>query len=233
MWPFGFDPEPVVRPANDTRKPIDFKRGACRSPFPLAVHVVEFHNIFMTQEKFTKTAWGNRPKSRETPYPIAFKSLKICQNIAEILPMIGATEENRIKNMPAVPPDILPAFEKFGARQRAVLLTLRQMIFDVAQSDPRIGSLEEALRWGEPAYLTSQNKTGSTIRLGVEKTSGLPALFFNCNTSLVEGFRQQFGNALKYSKNRAVLVDTAEGQTNDALRLCIAAALTYHLRKKT
>lgn len=135
--------------------------------------------------------------------------------------------------MQAIPAPILPAFEKYPPQQRATLVILRKMILDVAQTDPRIGEIEEALRWGEPAYLTSQTKAGSTIRLGVEKTSGVPALFFNCNTTLVEGFRQQFDTELRYSKNRAVLVDKTEGKTGDALRICIAAALTYHLRDKS
>jgi hypothetical protein len=134
--------------------------------------------------------------------------------------------------MQSIPTQISPAFEKFAPEHRERLLGLRQMIFDVAKTDPRVGEIEEALRWGEPAYLTSQKKSGSTIRLGVEKTSGLPALFFNCNTTLVEEFRDQFGTALKYSKNRAVLAGATDGQTNDAVRICIAAALTYHLRKK-
>lgn len=134
--------------------------------------------------------------------------------------------------MHAIPAQISPAFEKFAPDHRERLLRLRQMIFDAALADPRVGDVEEALRWGEPAYLTSQSKSGSTIRLGVEKTSGQPALFFNCNTTLVEEFRAQFGTALAYAKNRAVLVSTTDGDAGQALRICIAAALTYHLRKK-
>ncbi|MGC1503730.1 MAG: DUF1801 domain-containing protein [Sulfitobacter sp.] len=135
--------------------------------------------------------------------------------------------------MQAIPAQIRPAFNKALPEQRATMLALRRMIFYVAQADPRIGEIEESLRWGEPAYLTTQSKTGSTIRLGVDKASGLAALFFNCNTTLVEEFRQQFGDALQYSKNRAVLVDPMKSETSKALRMCIASALTYHLRKKS
>lgn len=134
--------------------------------------------------------------------------------------------------MPDIPPTVLPAFEKFAPTHRATLQALRDLIFETAKSDARIGDVEEALRWGEPAYLTSRTKSGTTIRLGVEKVSGLPAMFFNCNTTLVEEFRQQFDAALQYSKNRAVLVQETEGETGNALRICIASALTYHLRKK-
>ena len=126
-----------------------------------------------------------------------------------------------------IPNDVLAAYETIEPTHRAALLMVRDMIFEVAGADPRIGSVDEALRWGEPAYLTSQCKSGSTIRLGIEKTSGQPALFFNCKTTLVEEFRGQFGDALRYVKNRAVLID---GDADVALRQCIASALTYHLR---
>jgi hypothetical protein len=129
-----------------------------------------------------------------------------------------------------MPAPVLQAFRQVPTPMRATLLEVRRLIFDVANDDPRIGPLEEALRWGEPAYLTQKNKTGSTIRLGVEKASGKPALFFNCQTTLVEDFRTQFGGALTYSKNRAVLIDKDTSECADALKICITAALTYHLR---
>ena len=127
------------------------------------------------------------------------------------------------------PAEVASVFDAYTPEHRAPLQNARALIFEVAASNPEIGAIEEALRWGEPAYLTSEKKAGSTIRLGVEKASGQPAIFFNCRTTLVEEFRQTFGRDLRYSKNRAVLMEGADG---DALRHCIAAALTYHLRAK-
>ena len=129
--------------------------------------------------------------------------------------------------MQRVPTDVAAAFDALPEAPRRALMDVREMIFEVAANDDRIGPLEEALRWGEPAYLTAKKKTGSTLRLGVEKASGRPAIFFNCNTTLVEEFRQKFDKTLSYSKNRAVHVD---GAGQEALRDCITAALTYHLR---
>ena len=131
----------------------------------------------------------------------------------------------------SIPSAVMNAYQGVEPEHRVTLLALRDMIFEVAQSDPRIGEVEETLRWGEPAYITARKKTGSTIRLGIEKASGLPALFFICNTSLVEDFRNQFGALLRYSKNRAVLIDDNESQHKSALAMCIASALTYHLPK--
>lgn len=136
-----------------------------------------------------------------------------------------------MSQMQTIPAQVLSAFQRISPEHRKTLLDMRALIFEVAQADPRIGTLEEGLRWGEPAYLTTETKTGSTIRLGVEKTSGMPALFFNCNTTLVEGFRQQFGSSLRYSKNRAVLAGGDDSEIRNALKMCIASALTYHLRK--
>jgi hypothetical protein len=132
--------------------------------------------------------------------------------------------------MQSIPAPVLQAFKEIAPAHRNALLDVRQLIFEVANNDPRIGQIEETLRWGEPAYLTTTNRTGSTIRLSIEKNTGMPALFFNCKTTLVEEFRQQFGNTLTYSKNRAVVIDRDDSQHSSALKICIAAALTYHLR---
>jgi hypothetical protein len=126
-----------------------------------------------------------------------------------------------------MPKDVSAAFDHLPTTFQKPLLDMRNLILNVAQSDPRIGALNEVLRWGDPAYITARAKTGSTIRLGVEKASGQPAVFFNCQTTLVEEFRQTFGDTLSYSKNRAVLID---GAPQDALRACVASALTYHLK---
>ncbi len=130
-----------------------------------------------------------------------------------------------------LPAEVAAAFDGFAPKDKAVLMEVRMLIFEVARDDARVGVLEEALRWGDPAYLTQKRKTGSTIRLGVEKTSGAPAMFFNCKSTLVQEFRQLFEGTLTFSKNRAVLLGALDETTRDVLKLCILSALTYHLRK--
>lgn len=124
-----------------------------------------------------------------------------------------------------MPGPVADAFEGVPEAHRQTLLAARLMILEAARNDPRVALLEEALRWGDPAYIT---KTGSTIRLAIEKTTGAPAVFFNCKTTLVEGFRHRFGDALHYVKNRAVVLEDVEAQ-GPLLESCIAEALTYHL----
>lgn len=132
-----------------------------------------------------------------------------------------------------IPPSVAATFDAYTPKDRSALKGVRSLIFVIARKDARIGALEETLRWGEPAYITTSKKTGSTIRLGVEKTSARPAVFFNCNTTLVEELREQFGAALRYSKNRALLLEGDPEVLNAALSRGISAALTYHLRRKT
>lgn len=135
-----------------------------------------------------------------------------------------------MSNMQTIDSHVLRVFQGIAPEHRQILLDVRELIFEVAAGDPHIGGIEETLRWGEPAYVTAKHKTGSTIRLSIEKGAGKPALFFNCKTTLVEEFRQKFGDALAYSKNRAVLLDRELAQLSPRLTHCIAAALSYHLR---
>lgn len=108
-------------------------------------------------------------------------------------------------------------------------MELRSLIYQTAAELPAIGDLEEALRWGQPAYLTSQTKTGTTIRLGVPKSGGF-ALFVHCQTRLLEEFRSIYGAEFRFDGNRAVLFAHRADIKPTHLRSLIANALTYHLK---
>jgi len=54
---------------------------------------------------------------------------------------------------------------------RTVLLNLRALILDTAAENPAIGPIEETFKWGEPAYLPSTTKSGTTIRINRYKKS--------------------------------------------------------------
>lgn len=104
---------------------------------------------------------------------------------------------------------------------------MRRLIFATAASIPRVGPLTETLKGGEPAYLTEASKSGSTIRLGWKRSDpNRVALYFNCQTTLVETFRLQFPNELAFDSNRAVLFAVTDPLPERPT--CIAAALTYH-----
>ncbi len=133
--------------------------------------------------------------------------------------------------MHATLPDdaVAPAFDAFPPAPRKRLLAIRTLIHSVAAATEGVGEIEETLKWGEPAYLTTRSRSGSTIRLGCPKSQpGHCAVYFNCNTTLVDTFRSLFPDELQFEGNRAIVFAPGERIDKQALALCIKAALTYH-----
>jgi hypothetical protein len=123
-------------------------------------------------------------------------------------------------------------FNAYPKPIKAKLLALRRLIHDTAKATRGVGALEEALKWGQPSYLTPESKSGSTIRIDqVRASPGQYAVYFHCQTDLVETFRELYPK-LSYSGNRAILLDAAEKLPEAELRHCVALALTYHLRRR-
>lgn len=123
-------------------------------------------------------------------------------------------------------------FAAYPRPVKAKLLALRRLIFDTAKTTSGVGALEEALKWGQPSYLTSESRSGSTIRIDqVKAEAGRYAVYFHCQTDLVETFRELYPE-LRYGGNRSILLDASDKLPEVALRHCVALALTYHLRKR-
>ena len=116
---------------------------------------------------------------------------------------------------------------------REKLLQLRQLIFEVAEATDGAWPLTETLKWGQPSYLPATPKIGTTIRIDALKDdpNGY-ALFVNCQTSLIEDFQTHYPREFGYQGKRAVILTDALPGGMDAIRHCIALALTYHRRKK-
>ena len=130
-------------------------------------------------------------------------------------------------------PDVAAAFDNYPRGIRAKLLRLRELIFATASATSGVGELEETLKWGEPAYLTPESRSGSTIRLGWRQARPTEyALYFHCQTSLVESFRAMFPDQLRYEGNRAIVFDLSDAVPARELGACISLALTYHASKK-
>ncbi len=62
-------------------------------------------------------------------------------------------------------PNVAEVFKNYPNEAREKLLELRKLIFNTANSIEGVGTLEETLKWGQPSYLTSETKSGSTIRI--------------------------------------------------------------------
>jgi hypothetical protein len=129
-------------------------------------------------------------------------------------------------------PAVANTFAAYPSGMRRKLLVLRELIFDTAAGIDGVGEIDEALRWGEPAYLTSQSRSGSTIRVGRKKSSPSQyAMYFHCQTTLVQTFRTLFPRDFRYEGNRAIVFGESDVVPVEALSLCVAAALTYHRQK--
>jgi hypothetical protein len=124
-------------------------------------------------------------------------------------------------------------FASYPTHVQAKMAALRSLILDVASLTAGVGEIEETLKWGEPAYLTTQTKSGSTLRIDWKpKSPEQYALFFNCKTTLVDSFRTLFSDTLAFAGNRAIILSVDEVMPEQELRLCIRMALRYHLDKR-
>jgi hypothetical protein len=139
----------------------------------------------------------------------------------------GGAQRRRSQADPAVAATL-------GAHPRPIkskLLALRNLILDTARRTEGVGTLEETLKWGQVSYLTSACKSGSTVRIDRVKAADQVAVFFHCQTNLVETFRELYPE-LSFSGNRAILLDAQAKLPEAELRHCLALALTYHSAKR-
>ena len=124
-------------------------------------------------------------------------------------------------------------FNTYPTPLKTKLLALRRLIFETARTTPGVGALQETLKWGQPSYLTTETKSGSTVRIDqVKSAPDCYAIYFHCQTDLVETFRQLYPTEFTYGGNRSILLNAKDRVAEPALRHCIALALTYHLNKR-
>jgi hypothetical protein len=130
-------------------------------------------------------------------------------------------------------PAVDAVFSAYPKPVKAKLLALRRLIFDTAKATAGVGALEETLKWGQPSYLTPETKSGSTIRIDRLKSSANQyAVYFHCQTDLVETFREMYPTELSYEGNRSIILNAEDAIPEAELRHCVALALTYHLKKR-
>lgn len=119
-------------------------------------------------------------------------------------------------------------FSGYPKELRTKLRALRKLIIDTARKTEGVGPVEETLKWGQPSYLT-KSKSGTTIR--IDRHGESYAMFVNCQTTLIAEYRELYPREFKYEGKRAIVFDLSGDPPKEALRHCIAMALTYHQRK--
>lgn len=126
--------------------------------------------------------------------------------------------------------NVKTVFDSYPTAIKKNFLTIRQLIFEIASEHDEIGKLEETLKWRQPSYLTSQPKSGTTIRLDYLETSEY-AIYVHCQTTLIAEFKEVYPE-LTYDGNRAILLDSKKKLPLKSVKHFIFLALTYHHRKK-
>ena len=79
-----------------------------------------------------------------------------------------------------------------------------------------------------PATIGSKRQTG---RRKQAATPDQYFMYFICTTTLVDSFRTWFPNDFQFEGNRALVFDLNAPLPAKAVQFCVAAALTYHLKK--
>ncbi|EGR2394589.1 DUF1801 domain-containing protein [Vibrio cholerae] len=119
-------------------------------------------------------------------------------------------------------------FDEYPENARIRLEELRNLVYQIA-SELELGEVNETLKWGEPSYSV---KAGSPLRMDwKQKSPDNYYLFFNCQTKLVDTFREQYGEELVYQGNRAIVLTLSSPLPETVIKSCLKLALTYQQRK--
>ena len=128
---------------------------------------------------------------------------------------------SRIEN-----PDVARVFDSYPDAIREKMMRLRQVVLDSASETEGVEGLKETLKWGEPSYLA---KGGSTVRIDwKERSPDRYAIYFICNTPLVETFKRIYGDRFTFEGKRAIVFSETDELPVDELKHCVSTALTYH-----
>jgi len=130
-------------------------------------------------------------------------------------------------------PTVEEKLSSYPAAARKRLQQLRSLILETAEETPASGRVEETLKWGQLSFITTAPKTGSTLRIDATGDAGTTALYVHCATNLADQFRQHYGSELNVIDKRKVEFPADQPLPIDALKHCVALALTYHTRKKS
>lgn len=123
---------------------------------------------------------------------------------------------------------VAAVFDSYPAAANQKLQAIRALILEAAKEEA-VAQLQECLRWGEPAYIC---KGGSTVRLGWgAKRPDCVGVYFHCQSRLVDTFRELYRDQFCFEGNRAIIFTLDDKLPEEALKRCIALALTYHKRK--
>lgn len=125
---------------------------------------------------------------------------------------------------------IAETISDYPQNAKDVFLAIRTLVAKKAVDTVGMENTQETLKWGEPSYLA---EGGSTVRMKwTDKQPDQFFLYFNCNSSLVETFREIYNDEFSYDGNRAMSFSINEPLPEAALEDCLSMAMQYHKLKK-
>ena len=128
-------------------------------------------------------------------------------------------------------------FLAYPGKVRSKMYDLRDFILDIGEGLEQVKGIQETLKWGEPSFITTGPKTGTTIRIDwKEKHPDYYAVYVNCQTSLIESFKVLYPDSFIYEGTRAIQFPLYEDLWENRLKVArlrefITMAMTYHLDK--
>ena len=126
-----------------------------------------------------------------------------------------------------IKPELEAKFATYPVAAQEQLKRIRNLILSVAEEDG-LGAVEETLKWGEPSFLV---KGGSTIRMDWKpKDPDFIKVYFHCQTSLVETFKEIYRDEFEYEGKRAIVIPLRASEIGP-LKHCLQMALQYHRLK--
>ncbi|MFC3701923.1 DUF1801 domain-containing protein [Reinekea marina] len=144
---------------------------------------------------------------------------------ATLLPVSLTLCVNQIRRTILVDAEVKKKFDSYPDHVRNRLLDIRGLILEVAEAD-EVGEITEALKWGEPSYAA---KKGSPIRIDWKpKNPEIFSIYFNCNTTLIETFREIYSESFQFVGNREMVFPLSEDIPISELKACISMSLRYH-----
>lgn len=120
---------------------------------------------------------------------------------------------------------VMLKFESYPEEVKPVLICLREYIFAAAE-EHGLGVVEESLKWGEPSFAV---KGGSPVRIDWKsKHPDKYFVYFQCQTRLIETFKELYGDLFTYDGKRAIVLALSSEVPVPELKHCIALSLQYH-----
>lgn len=121
-------------------------------------------------------------------------------------------------------------YKSYPPAVKKEMLALRKIVLEIAKKDKDIDFIDEALKWGEPSFMTKSS--GSTLRIDwKEKSPESISVFVNCKTKLILMFKELYPHDFEYLGNREIRLPLKEKYSKTKLKKCFELVLKYNLMK--